>query len=98
MHAMQTLYKLSCSRANVGQRLIVTSASNLCHTFAGRASFSAASSAGNTAVLTPSKVAEQSQKASRWSSPLSVLAASTMAAAVWLVCTAVVCMHCNRLF
>lgn len=96
MHAMQTLCKLSCPRVKVGQRLVVSSRSSLCHT-EGRASFSVASSAGNTAVLTPSNVAEQSQKASTWSSPLRVLAATTMAAVVWLVCTAVVCMHCSRL-
>ena len=97
MHAMQTLCKLSRSTAKVGQRLIVSSGTSLCQ-IENRPSLSAASSAGNTAVLTPSKVAEQSQKASTWSSPLRVLAATTMAAVVWLVCTAVVCMHCNHPF
>lgn len=83
MHAMQTLCKLSCPTAKVGQRLSVSSGNNLCH-IESRPSFSAASSACNTAVLTPSKVAELSQKASTWSSPLRVLAATTMAAVVWL--------------
>ena len=97
MHAMQTLCKLSCSRAKVGQRLIVSSGSSLCQ-IEHRPSFSAASSAGNTAVLTPSKVVQQSQTSSTWSRPLRMLAATTMAAVAWLVCIAVVCMHCNHPF